>query len=58
MYATGLVIFKNIQTFNVKAYEVIVSTDWLVFIVFMVILLFLFICGFVFYQAFYPDGIP
>ena len=41
-----------------KLYEWITNTDLLVFLIILVILVFLGVCGFIFYNAFYPDGIP
>ena len=41
-----------------KLYEWISNTDLLVFLIVLVILVFLGVCCFIFYNAFYPNGIP
>ena len=41
-----------------KLYEWISNTDLLIFLIVVVILVFLGVCCFIFYNAFYPNGIP
>ena len=58
MFAAGQTFQGGIKSTKIKLYEWISNTNLLIFLIIVVILLFLGVCGWIFYSAFYPDGIP
>ena len=42
----------------IKYFELIENSNLLLFLVILIVLIFLAVCCFIFYNAFYPDGIP
>ena len=58
LQAAGFAFSHKVQSGKTKLYEWISNTDLLVFLIIVVILVFLGVCCFIFYNAFYPNGIP